>query len=284
MNGNTLRRATAFTTSAALLAALTVGTLAAPVVANGDNVISPTAYATVVDGACSGMSPPPPRDGTPDCVLGGFFAVLNRVPPGQEERAIVEFDVSGLLFPQSSARFSGSPFYNTTGPATLELWGYVGDGSVSNPDFDSGANFIATFNHSSGPLSLDVLSFVNKRAAQGDKYVGFAIRQPNQKAGRKSWVSLKLTTSPPSPLKSVRHLSGDVANLDVARGVRNALGASLDVAVSKLADSSTRNDKAAVGQLRAFVNKVEAQAGKKIAVAAAKNLVAKAEHVIDRLK
>ncbi|MBN2114623.1 MAG: hypothetical protein JW785_10930 [Acidimicrobiia bacterium] len=85
------------------------------------------------------------------------------------------------------------------------------------------------------------------------------------------------------PKMLVDDLSGMVADLELPGGVSEPLTASLASATGILEDGNDSNDVAAVGQLRAFIRKVEAQAGKKIPQADADSLIAAAEQIIDLL-
>ena len=82
------------------------------------------------------------------------------------------------------------------------------------------------------------------------------------------------------PADSVEYLAEAVDDLGLAQGVENSLNAKLDAAYKKLTDGNDRNDVAAINELGAFINAVEAQRGKKIEEDDADDLIAAAEAII----
>ena len=86
------------------------------------------------------------------------------------------------------------------------------------------------------------------------------------------------------PLGLLEQLLQHVAGLNLHHGIENSLMVKLNGAWQKLTDSNPNNDGAAINQLQAFVNHVEAQSGKKISAADAENLVASAETIIEALQ
>jgi len=65
--------------------------------------------------------------------------------------------------------------------ATLRFWeiyGFVGDGQLTNADFDAGVYVTSVSYNGEQTLTVDVTSFVNTLIASGEQYVGFAFRQP----------------------------------------------------------------------------------------------------------
>ena len=87
-----------------------------------------------------------------------------------------------------------------------------------------------------------------------------------------------------TPADFVEYLAQAVAALDLAQGVENSLNAKLNAAYKKLTDGNDKNDVAAINELGAFINAVEAQRGKKIAEADADALIAPAQAIIDLLE
>jgi hypothetical protein len=127
-------------------------------------------------------------DGTPDTVSLGVFYVLNRPGPDQEERAVVEFDIS-------LARTTDWALHATPNGGTGDAWpneirGYVGNGQVDLSDFDpAGGTLLGTV--VAGPTdawTVNVSTFVNERILAGDHYVGFVVRRASEGAGRNFWV------------------------------------------------------------------------------------------------
>jgi len=78
-------------------------------------------------------------------------------------------------------------------------------------------------------------------------------------------------------------LSNYINGVDIPKGIANNLLAKLNTALQKLADDNENNDIAAINSLRAFINAVEAQSGKKIPQENADNLIATAQQIIDIL-
>jgi hypothetical protein len=86
----------------------------------------------------------------------------------------------------------------------------------------------------------------------------------------------------PDPIELLDMLADDVIDLNLRRGIENSLLAKIDAAIAKLEDDNPKNDRAAVRLLRAFINAVKAQKGKKIS-ANADDLIAAAQQIIDML-
>ena len=77
--------------------------------------------------------------------------------------------------------------------------------------------------------------------------------------------------------------TGCIFHYNLPEGLENSLNATLDSALASLNDLNTNNDVAAVGKLGSFINKVEAQRGKKITDAQADELITDAQAIIDEL-
>ncbi len=78
-------------------------------------------------------------------------------------------------------------------------------------------------------------------------------------------------------------LIDNVIALDLRNGISTSLDAKLDAVVKALDDVNANNDVAAVNALNAFINAVNAQAGKEISLADADSLIAAAQAIIDIL-
>lgn len=78
-------------------------------------------------------------------------------------------------------------------------------------------------------------------------------------------------------------LLGEVENLDLEPGIEQNLSGSVKTALDILTDSTERNDFAAVWNLNAFINKVEALRGKKLSEEEADALVAWARTAIEKI-
>ncbi len=71
--------------------------------------------------------------------------------------------------------------------------------------------------------------------------------------------------------------------LDLQHGIGNSLDAKLDSALNGLGDLNENNDVAAVNSLEAFISAAEVRSGKNIPVAAANDLIAMTEEIINSL-
>ena len=85
------------------------------------------------------------------------------------------------------------------------------------------------------------------------------------------------------PAELLAQLVQDVIDLDLDRGAENRLLAKLGSALQKLDDGNKNNDVALINSLEAFINAVEAQAGKKITETDADDLIDSAQKIIDLL-
>jgi hypothetical protein len=81
----------------------------------------------------------------------------------------------------------------------------------------------------------------------------------------------------PSATPTLADLAGAVTGLDLPKGLENALTAKVDTATAAL---ERGQDNAAVNNLEAFINQVEAQSGKKIDEADAQILIDLANRII----
>jgi len=75
-------------------------------------------------------------------------------------------------------------------------------------------------------------------------------------------------------------VDGFVGSGDIDANLANSLKSKLEAAMASLARG---NENSARGQLNAFINQVEAQAGKKISDSAADELIAAAQAIVDGL-
>ena len=78
-------------------------------------------------------------------------------------------------------------------------------------------------------------------------------------------------------------LAQDITDLGLQHGIANNLLAKLNSALQILEDENQNNDDATVNILRAFINNVEAQAGKKISSPDADAIITAAQQIIDLL-
>ena len=111
------------------------------------------------------------KDGVGDAV--NTSVVLVRNQSSTEERGIMEYDVSGLSGPVASATLDieATSVFGTL-PRTIEVRGFVGDGSLTASDFGLGA-LLTTFSLTGdGLYSADVTAFVNQRITDTDQWAG----------------------------------------------------------------------------------------------------------------
>jgi parallel beta-helix repeat protein len=85
------------------------------------------------------------------------------------------------------------------------------------------------------------------------------------------------------PIELLDILADDVIDLNLRRGIENSLLAKIDTAIAKLEDDNPKNDRAAVRSLRALINEVEAQSGKKINEEDAAELIEACQQIIEML-
>jgi hypothetical protein len=88
---------------------------------------------------------------------------------------------------------------------------------------------------------------------------------------------------PEDPVELVIYLAQDVIELNLQQGIENSLDAKLSAAMQALDDINENNDVAAVNNLEAFINAVEAQRGNRIPEADADALIADVLQIINLL-
>ncbi len=81
----------------------------------------------------------------------------------------------------------------------------------------------------------------------------------------------------------IKYLSRALDGLNLPKGIAGSLHAKLDAAAKKLADANKTNNVAAINDLKAFINAVKAQRGKKIPDAQADTLIGRAQQSITML-
>jgi PKD repeat protein len=87
-----------------------------------------------------------------------------------------------------------------------------------------------------------------------------------------------------SAADQIRDLIEQVEGLGLHKGTENSLTSTLENALKKLEDGNANNDRAATNMMGAFINKVEAQEGKKIPRRDAEELIEAAEEIIDTIE
>ena len=88
---------------------------------------------------------------------------------------------------------------------------------------------------------------------------------------------------PQTPEEMIISLAEQVLDLNLKRGISNALDTKLESALATLEDANQKNDIAAINKLYAFIAHVDAQSGKLIEESEAQALIAAAEAIIETL-
>lgn len=82
------------------------------------------------------------------------------------------------------------------------------------------------------------------------------------------------------PAVLINSVMDDVLDLNIQEGIKNSLTSKLNIAIKRIQDDNERNDNTAVNALKAFINSVNAQCGKKITIEDADALITKAEMIV----
>lgn len=112
----------------------------------------------------------------------GFLSITSGNPDPPEDRAALEFDVSGLAGTLVSATLNGDWDNIDTAPpdGLIDVYTYVGDGVITTADFSAGAFFKSVVHNGTEPpatfLSIDVTAAVQNALDGGQTYLGFSLR------------------------------------------------------------------------------------------------------------
>ncbi|MHC4467648.1 MAG: hypothetical protein ACYSYW_14025, partial [Planctomycetota bacterium] len=85
------------------------------------------------------------------------------------------------------------------------------------------------------------------------------------------------------PEDMVNNIIENIALLNLPTSTKQSLMTSLNTSVKVLRDSNPNNDGAAINTLQAFINKIEAQRGKRITEVIADALIAEAKAIVHAL-
>jgi len=153
---------------------------------------------------------------------------------------------------------------STSSPDSIVIceWDWDYDGSTFNPSGDTGAVQTHTWNDNGACI-------VAVRVTDDD--------------GSTDIATITVIVENPPPEVMVENLSEDIDAMELPPSTEKSLNASLDTANKVLKDSNLKNDVAAINALKAFINKIEAQRGKKISENDADKLIAKAQEIIEEL-
>lgn len=156
-------------------------------------VISSTITGTVRDN---------PRGGPAERIFSPVLSVFKQLI--QEDRGIVEFDISGLTSPVGQALFDLTQIGSDGDGFQINVFGYTGNGTLELGDFPLGA-MLASFTVPAGAesaISVDVTGFINDQIAINSEFVGFNLRLPIMSIVTEPLVFVS-GTGPASPILTV---------------------------------------------------------------------------------
>jgi hypothetical protein len=116
------------------------------------------------------------KDGNPDRI-DWVTTVQTMNVPSQEDRGIIEFDISALPTNLSPLTLNLHVFAkNGPFPFTIDVYTYAGDGSLSLGDFNAGS-FFKSFEYSgASSVTIDVTSCIEDLQSSGSVFAGFNFR------------------------------------------------------------------------------------------------------------
>ena len=161
------------------------------------------------------------------------------------------------------------PYPAHTSAETAQFWADVDN--CGAPVVFENDKFIRT-TYSGGIWDTESILYVVK--GQGHAWPN----QPGGLDGQAIWNLLKGHRLNPQAM-----IASAIGNLDITdlpKGIKNSLIAFLNIAMRKLDDSNQKNDVVAINAIKAFINKVEAQRGKRISEELADDLIARAQRII----
>lgn len=135
-------------------------------------VLPPTTDGTIWDGVIFDVGLVA-KDGVPDQVDGtqSAQAFNNELV---ETRGVMEFDVSGVADPVTSAYLLVTAIdKNGPYPLNMEMHAYEGDGGLGFSDYSAGTLFAPFQYNGQNVLLFDVTSFVQDLKTNGDDFAGF---------------------------------------------------------------------------------------------------------------
>src|SRR5262249_49111743 len=147
-------------------------------------VVQPsTGHATTITSTINGFATDfSPQDGFGDLNNPILVSVSNNFPVNKQDRGIIEFNISPLSGAVSSASLRLLITDNNVPVpgAVLAVFGYTGNGALSNSDYEISASSIGSFNvvvFQAGSISVDVTNFINAQIALNDPahFAGFRI-------------------------------------------------------------------------------------------------------------
>lgn len=241
---------------------------------------------------------------------GGFDVVILEINPGdgtilsttlfggtQDDKANGIATDGFDLYVGGESRSFGSSAGNQVGQNDLMLLKYTLESApptddippvITAPnDLSVDSTGLATFVDIGTPVVSDNVSEVADITVTNDApdsfFVGTTIVTwtATDEAGNSSTATQSVTVL--SPDEIIDGLADDIANLNLPKGTRNSLASKLDSADKVLNDLNPKNDKAGDNSLKALINSIEAQSGKKISVEDANELIARIQNLIQLL-
>jgi hypothetical protein len=148
--------------------------------------LAPTFTSVVRDGGSGAI-----YDGRGDGIVFGLFDVVYREPNFLELAELAEFNIGNFFMSpntfiknvifQAEIRTVGFAAARQN-PSSLGIFGYVGNGTAEESDFEAGV-LLSSVDVSSlragDILNFEVTSFFNQRVSNGDAFAGFGIRALN---------------------------------------------------------------------------------------------------------
>jgi VCBS repeat-containing protein len=191
-----------------------------------------------------------------------FIITVNDVDEKQAP-VIITHPVNQEVDEGATANFTAEA--DSTPEATVQ-WQVSKDGGLTWSDIDSATSM--------------TLSFTAAASDDGNHYRAVFTNGIDQDVPTNAAM---LTVNPLPPEEKVQILDDRLDTVDLPDNTKNSLEKSLDTAIKALDDTNTENDVAAINALEAFINKLEAQRGKKIPEEIADQLIAEAQGILTAL-
>jgi len=181
-----------------------------------------------------------PKDGIADVIMANSVVQVLDVERDSlpfEDRGILEFDVSTLSGPITSATLDLSVFSsNGPYPFKVDVFTYTGDGILSLNDFNSGTLF-HTFEYSGDEtVQLDVTPFIKSIVSSGDQYAGFNLQfaEPSTIPMNGPFVAFNSLEFPPAATLTILSEMDYVVSSDASGNEKNQFAPGEDVYVKAI--------------------------------------------------
>jgi negative regulator of genetic competence, sporulation and motility len=177
-----------------------------------------------------------------------------------------------------AATFTMSLSNPSSFPVTVDY--STADGTATAGEDYTASSGTLTFNPSETAKTIPV-PIINDLIYEGDETFSLNLSNPaNATIVDGQGIGTILNDDLPPELMVGALIDVVDATDDLPKATENSLIASLDNATKVLKDSNPKNDVSAINALQAFINKIEAQRGKKIPEEVADELIAKAQEII----